>query len=138
MDRDELTLLPAAEAARAIAAGELLSADLVAACPPGYDEDPNVPPLIAWPEPNGGNRVRTYSMDIPQEPGRLALLRFALRALFGRLAQARDFDVVLVENMEIETRHKHLRVATDGEVSMMRTPLSYRVLPRALTVIAPD
>ena len=32
MDRDELTLLPAAEAARAIAAGELLTADLVAAC----------------------------------------------------------------------------------------------------------
>ncbi|HYE39125.1 MAG TPA: diacylglycerol kinase family protein [Ramlibacter sp.] len=78
------------------------------------------------------------SLYVAQEPGRLALLRFALRALFGRLAQARDFDVVLVENMEIETRHKHLRVATDGEVSMMRTPLSYRVLPRALTVIAPD
>ena len=78
------------------------------------------------------------SLYVAQNPGRLALLRFALRALFGRLAQARDFDVVLVENMEIETRHKHLRVATDGEVSMMRTPLSYRVRPRALTVIAPD
>lgn len=78
------------------------------------------------------------SLYVAQEPGRLALLRFALRAIFGRLAQARDFDVVLVENMVIETRHRHLRVATDGEVSLMRTPLSYRVLPRALTVIAPD
>ena len=78
------------------------------------------------------------SLYVAQEPGRLALLRFAVRALFGRLAQARDFDVVLVENMEIETRHKHLRVATDGEVSMLRTPLTYRVRPRALTVIAPE
>ena len=77
------------------------------------------------------------SLYVAQEPGRLALLRFAVRALFGRLAQARDFDVVLVENMEIETRHKHLRVATDGEVCAMATPLSYRVRPRALTVIAP-
>lgn len=77
------------------------------------------------------------SLYVAQEPGRLALLRFAVRALFGRLAQARDFDVVLVENMEIETRHKHLRVATDGEVCAMSTPLSYRVRPRALTVIVP-
>lgn len=47
------------------------SADLVAACPPGYQADPNVPPLQAWPEPVGGFKVRTYSMDIPQETGRL-------------------------------------------------------------------
>lgn len=78
------------------------------------------------------------SLYVAQNPGRLALLRFAVRALFGRLAQARDFDVVLVENIEIETRHKHLRVATDGEVTMMSTPLSYRVRARALTVIAPE
>ena len=58
------------------------SADMVAACPPGYDEDPNVPPLVAWPEPNGGNRVRTYSMDIQQEPGRL-----------GRLFRSRNFMI---------------------------------------------
>ncbi|MFD2365922.1 diacylglycerol/lipid kinase family protein [Pseudoduganella sp. GCM10020061] len=75
---------------------------------------------------------------VAQNPGRLALLGFALRALVGRLAQARDFDVALVQKLEIETHHTHLRVATDGEVSMLRTPLSYRVLPRALTVIAPD
>ena len=47
------------------------AADLVAACPAGYEEDPNVPPLQPWPEPVGGFKVRTYSMDIPQETGRL-------------------------------------------------------------------
>ncbi|HEU4852099.1 MAG TPA: diacylglycerol kinase family protein [Telluria sp.] len=80
----------------------------------------------------------TLSLYVPQNPGRLSLLRFALRALCGRLAQARDFDVVLVENMEIETRHKLLRVATDGEVRLMKAPLSYRVRPAALTVFAPS
>jgi Asp-tRNA(Asn)/Glu-tRNA(Gln) amidotransferase A subunit family amidase len=46
MDRDELTLLPAAEAARAIAAGELLSADLVAACLAVTDL--REPEVMAW------------------------------------------------------------------------------------------
>jgi hypothetical protein len=50
------------------------SADLVAACPDGYDSDPNVPPLEPWPEPLGGFKVRTYSMDIPQQAGRLGRL----------------------------------------------------------------
>ena len=46
MDRDEVTLLPAAEAARAIAAGELLSADLVAACLDLIDA--REPDVMAW------------------------------------------------------------------------------------------
>jgi diacylglycerol kinase family enzyme len=78
------------------------------------------------------------SLYVAQRPGRLGLLRFALRALLGKLAQERDFDVVLADEMDIETRHKHLRVATDGEVTVMRTPLHYRVRPGALTVIVPN
>jgi diacylglycerol kinase family enzyme len=77
------------------------------------------------------------SLYIAQRPGRLGLLRFALRALFGRLAQARDFDVLLVENMDIETQHTRLRVATDGEVCWMETPLRYRARKGALNVIVP-
>lgn len=77
------------------------------------------------------------SIYLAHEPGRLSLLRFAFRALFGRLAQARDFDVLLVENMTIETRRRHLRVAIDGEVRTMETPLSYRLRRAALTIIAP-
>ena len=78
------------------------------------------------------------SVYVAQRPGRLSLLRFALRALVGRLAQARDFDVLLVENMQIETRRQRLRVATDGEVHTLSTPLSYRVRPGALSVIVPE
>jgi diacylglycerol kinase family enzyme len=77
------------------------------------------------------------SLYVAQRPGRLGLLRFALGALLGKLAQERDFDVMLADELEIATRHKHLRVATDGEVSVMRPPLRYRVRPGALTVIVP-
>ena len=77
------------------------------------------------------------SLYVAQRPGRLGLLRFALRALLGKLAQERDFDVMLADELEIGTRHKHLRVATDGEVTVMRTPLRYRIRPGALTVIVP-
>jgi diacylglycerol kinase family enzyme len=79
----------------------------------------------------------TLSLFVAQRPGRLGLLRFALRALLGKLGEERDFDVLLTDEMEIATRHRKLRVATDGEVNMMHTPLRYRVRPGALTVIVP-
>lgn len=34
------------------------------------EHHPNLPPFQAWPEPKGGYRVRTYSLDVPDEPGR--------------------------------------------------------------------
>jgi diacylglycerol kinase family enzyme len=89
-----------------------------------------------------GERARvdagTLSLYVAQRPGRLGLLRFALRALFGKLAQERDFDVLLATEMEIATHHRRMRVATDGEVTVMKTPLRYRVRPGALTVIVPS
>jgi diacylglycerol kinase family enzyme len=77
------------------------------------------------------------SLYMAQRPGRLGLLRFAWRALWGRLAQERDFDVMLSDKFDIETRHRHLRVAIDGEVTIMTTPLRYRIRPGALTVLVP-
>ena len=90
---------------------------------------------------NIGERERldggTLSLYVAQRPGRLGLLRLAFRALFGRLAEARDFDVLLAPELRIETRHKRLRVATDGEVTVMATPLCYRIRAAALSVIVP-
>ncbi|MGI8819770.1 MAG: diacylglycerol/lipid kinase family protein [Chthoniobacterales bacterium] len=70
--------------------------------------------------------------------GRLGLLRLALRALIGRLAQADDFDVFCAEQATIESRHARLLVATDGEVNWMETPLDYRIRPAALRVLVPQ
>ncbi|MGZ3183526.1 MAG: diacylglycerol/lipid kinase family protein [Telluria sp.] len=77
------------------------------------------------------------SMVVALHPTRLGLLRFALRAVLGTLAQARDFEIRLVENIIIETGRRHVRVATDGEVAMLDTPLHYRVRPGALALIVP-
>jgi diacylglycerol kinase family enzyme len=80
---------------------------------------------------------RTLSLYVAQHPTRLGLLRFAIQALLGRLGEERDFDVVLAPGMEIETRRRHMRVSTDGEVTVMEAPLRYRVRPGALKVVVP-
>jgi YegS/Rv2252/BmrU family lipid kinase len=77
------------------------------------------------------------SLYIAQRTGRLGLLRLALHALFGGLRNEKDFDALISKEIGIETRHKRLHVAMDGEVTPMNTPLNYRILPRALSVIVP-
>jgi diacylglycerol kinase family enzyme len=75
------------------------------------------------------------SLYVAQRPGRLRLVQLALRALIGRLKQARDFDVLLATEIVIESRHHHFRVATDGEITVMTPPLHYRIRPASLTVV---
>ncbi len=90
---------------------------------------------------NIGERKRLdaaqLSLYVVQRTGRLGLLVLALHALFGRLRQTKDFDVLSAKKILITTRHKLIRVATDGEVSLMRSPLHYRICPAALKVIVP-
>lgn len=62
---------------------------------------------------------------------------FALRALLGRLRGARGFEVLRTTELRIETPGDRVRVATDGEISIFSTPLRYRVLAGALSVIVP-
>ena len=77
------------------------------------------------------------SVYVAQRPGRLGLLRFGWRALCGKLAAEADFDAMLCDQFDITTHHKRLRVATDGEVTVMRTPLKYKIRPADLRVIVP-
>jgi diacylglycerol kinase family enzyme len=79
----------------------------------------------------------TLSLYVAQRPTRFGLLRFAFDALRGRLGDERDFDVLHAAAFEIDTHRKRLRVATDGEVTIMAAPLRYRSLPGALTVLVP-
>ena len=69
--------------------------------------------------------------------GRLGLIRLALHALFGRVDQAKDFEAFCVAEARIETGHRRLLVACDGEVEWMETPLNYRIRPGVLRVLAP-
>lgn len=68
---------------------------------------------------------------------RWGFIRMALSALFGHLDKTRTLQVLCADEAWIETRHKRIRVATDGEIARMRSPLHYRILPRSLRVIVP-
>lgn len=82
---------------------------------------------------DGGN----LSLYVVQRTGRMGLLALAVRALFGRLRQAKDFDMLFAREILITTRHRTIRVSTDGEVARMNPPLRYRILAGALKVIVP-
>ena len=75
---------------------------------------------------------------MPYREGRLALLQLALRAFPGRLEPDRDFALARLKSVEISARRRRLRVALDGESLVFRTPLRYRIRPRALRVIVPE
>jgi len=77
------------------------------------------------------------SLYIPHRTGKLKLFWFALRALFGTLRGAGEFDATSVEKILIETHQKSLHVAVDGEVVVMQTPLRYSIRPGVLRVVVP-
>lgn len=61
------------------------SDDLASACANAdayASQHPNIPPFEAWPEPRGGFKVRSYSLDVPAQPGR-----------FGRIFRCTTFMV---------------------------------------------
>ena len=77
------------------------------------------------------------SLYLTRRRSRSRLLMLGLRALVGRLHQADDFEAVTARSIVVETRRSHVHVALDGEVSVIETPLSYRILPGALRVLVP-
>ena len=86
-----------------------------------------------------GRRERIDSghlfLYVAARTGRLGFIWMALSALFGHLDKTRSLEMMCADEAWVETRHKHIRVSADGEVSRMRGPLHYRVLPKALKVI---
>jgi YegS/Rv2252/BmrU family lipid kinase len=77
------------------------------------------------------------SIYITHRTSRLRLIVLALRAVFGRLRNDRDFLALRSNEVKIQSAHKRLRVALDGEITVMEPPLEYRVRPRTLRVIVP-
>jgi diacylglycerol kinase family enzyme len=77
------------------------------------------------------------SIYLTERPSRLRLFGLGLRALAGRLRQTHDFRVMSATSLSIATHHRSLRVATDGEVRKLDTPLNYRLHAGALRVIVP-
>jgi diacylglycerol kinase family enzyme len=80
----------------------------------------------------------TLCLWVSRDVGRLGLFGLAVRALFGRLAQARDLEMLEAHAFTIGTGHARLDVSADGEVCTMDAPLRYESLPGALRVRVPQ
>jgi len=98
----------------------------------------------------GNNRYEMVGLNIGARPSlqehqlslytinqtnRIGLLVLALRALFKSLRTDDDFLEACTTEIWIDTRHRRLRVALDGEVIVLTPPLHYRILPHSLRVI---
>jgi YegS/Rv2252/BmrU family lipid kinase len=77
-------------------------------------------------------RLSLYVVNAERRPG---LIRLAWEVFRKGAEQAKEVDVILVEDATIETRRRHLQVALDGEVVPLQSPLEYRIRPRALRVL---
>jgi diacylglycerol kinase family enzyme len=67
----------------------------------------------------------------------LGLIGFGLRALAGRADPERDFLALGDVEQIVVSGEGMIDVAHDGEVTRMTLPLTFRSLPRALTVMVP-
>ncbi len=74
---------------------------------------------------------------LAQRAGRLRLFVLAFHAMLGRLGSTHDFHEIAAQQLQIASRHDMLRIATDGEVAHVKTPLECRIHPRALRVYLP-
>lgn len=72
-----------------------------------------------------------------RKQGFLGLLGITLKGLAGRLKEGADYDTLRAREVVIETRRHRLRVANDGEVHWMTSPLRYRSRVGALQVRVP-
>jgi YegS/Rv2252/BmrU family lipid kinase len=68
---------------------------------------------------------------------RWQLLRLVFDALIGRLRRSQALNVLHGKEAVVTARRKRMRVALDGEVATLPTPLHYRIRPGALRVIVP-
>ena len=75
---------------------------------------------------------------VMKDHGRWGLVRLLAKLIAGRFHGPDDFDIFSAEEVWIEAnRGKKIGVALDGEITVMDTPLHYRIRPQALKVRVP-
>jgi diacylglycerol kinase family enzyme len=84
-----------------------------------------------------GLRDGQLSIYITRRHGRRGLIALGLRSLVGSLREALDLEAYTARRVTIATRRSYIPVATDGEVTVMATPLEYENRPGALEVVVP-
>lgn len=79
-----------------------------------------------------GGVLALYVMDASR---RTSLLRLGWDVLRRGPERVRELDLLRVTEAAVETGRSHLKVALDGEVTVLESPLRYRSRPGALRVI---
>jgi diacylglycerol kinase family enzyme len=74
---------------------------------------------------------------IIRNEGRMGLIRVALHCLVYRLEELDSFESYTATDLLLKARRRRVRVAVDGEVLRLRSPLRFQILPGGLQVIAP-
>lgn len=79
----------------------------------------------------------------PRSVGRLRMMWLMLRGVAGKLGGAQDliafsFKRIVVKPITLYGKRRRIKVATDGEVCLLDTPLDIRVLEGQLLLIKPD
>jgi diacylglycerol kinase family enzyme len=77
------------------------------------------------------------ALAITRPIGGWRLARLALRAFFRGLHGAAELEVLCAHELEVNLRRRQVRVAMDGEVALLQTPLRYRMKEDALRVLVP-
>ena len=74
---------------------------------------------------------------MPPRAGRRNLMGLALRAFVGHVTE-HELHAFEAEEFWAHPTTPRVNVTTDGEVSVMHSPLHYRIRPRALGVVVPE
>jgi diacylglycerol kinase family enzyme len=75
------------------------------------------------------------SIYMAPECGRFEILSIPVRALSRRLSSGAPFVEFDADTVAVDVDSRRVRVALDGEVALMSSPLEYRIRPRALNVL---
>lgn len=68
---------------------------------------------------------------------RLCVIRVLLKALFNRLKQEKDFELIATKKVEFNIKKRDIEVASDGEVLKLTTPLRYQICSGCLKIVMP-
>jgi diacylglycerol kinase family enzyme len=80
---------------------------------------------------------RKLTLYVTRPLDAMGLLRLAVRGFVRGLRGAREFEVICAEEILVGMRRRRVRVAMDGEVRVLETPLRYRLRRGALWVTVP-
>lgn len=88
--------------------------------------------------PSAGTREKLdagqLSLLVAKHQNMVSLFLLAGRSVIGLLDRTQDLRVVTLVSVDIASRRRKLLVAFDGEVETMRSPLHYKIRPKALQV----